>query len=749
MPLHRRTFPVLLLRITLAALCHSFCALPAAAQHGRVILSDSQSTEGPWRYLRGHVEIQREGMVLTADEVDYNQETAEAEARGNVHFSYPARKEDVYASRFHYNLDTERGIFYQVHGTVSSASQGNPRLLTTTEPFYFQGEMAEKIEEHYILYNGFVTDCKMPHPWWTLNSPRITVVPGKYALMRRPLFRLRKVPLFAAPVYYKSLERLPRSSGFLTPNIGNSSSRGRVLGESFFWALNRSYDLTLGATYFSERGLAHQITGRGRPTGRSYFDAFWFNMNDRGIGEGESRRKQGGRMFSLNGRAELPWGFHGVVNVNYLSSLEFRTAFTETLNEAISSEAHSVGYVTRAFSTFFINAAFVRNENFQTTQRDDTIVVRKLPSLEFNSSEHELLRGPLPLWLTLDSATELLGRRQRGFQTRQLSERFDFFPRVSSRFYWKGFHLVPTLGFHETHYGEQQRPDGTVSGESLRRSAREFSLELTPPAFERVFDGPKLFADRLKHVIEPKVTYRYVDGVPDFQRVIRFDERDLLNNTNEAEFSLINRFYAKQEKTGQIRELLRVELWQRRYFDPDFGGALVPGTRNVLLSTVDLTPFAFADTPRRYSPVVSVVRMQPRWNTAVEWRNDYDPKRGKLVNSGVTGDVSFSAFAVSLGHYAVRSANELTPPSNQLRGMVRYGSTNKRGWNTGMNIVYDYRIGALQYATTQVTYNTDCCGFSVEWRRFGFRNENNQFRLALSIANVGSFGNLKKQERMF
>jgi LPS-assembly protein len=56
----------------------------------------------------------------------------------------------------------------------------------------------------------------------------------------------------------------------------------------------------------------------------------------------------------------------------------------------------------------------------------------------------------------------------------------------------------------------------------------------------------------------------------------------------------------------------------------------------------------------------------------------------------------------------------------------------------------------MQCATAQVTYNTDCCGFSVQYHRFSFgvRNEN-QFRVAFSVANIGSFGTLKKQERLF
>jgi LPS-assembly protein len=309
---------------------------------------------------------------------------------------------------------------------------------------------------------------------------------------------------------------------------------------------------------------------------------------------------------------------------------------------------------------------------------------------------------------------------------------------------------MPTLGARETYYGEQLRPDGTVSGQSLRRDAREVSLELTPPALARVFEGPQVLADRIKHVIEPKITYRYVSGVPDFQQVLRFDERDILTNTNEVEVSLINRLYGKSEG-GEVRELVSLELWQRRYFDPDFGGALVPGARNVLLSTAEVTPFAFADVRRRYSPIVSTLRVQPRWNYVIGWRGDYDPLRKKLVNSGVTADANFENFSFSVGHYAVRPPPVLGPNSNQLRAFVRYGSVNKRGWNTGFMTAYDYRTGSIQYANTHVTYNTDCCGFSVEWRRLalGPVRTTNDFRLALSIANVGSFGTLKKQERMF
>jgi LPS-assembly protein len=134
----------------------------------------------------------------------------------------------------------------------------------------------------------------------------------------------------------------------------------------------------------------------------------------------------------------------------------------------------------------------------------------------------------------------------------------------------------------------------------------------------------------------------------------------------------------------------------------------------------------------------------------MEWRIDYDPLRGHFVNSGFTADYRADKYFLSIGHNQVRSDPVLAPSSNQFRGTFGIGKENRRGWNAGTSLYYDYRQQILQFMTTQVTYNTDCCGLSVQYRRFAFgtRNEN-QFRVAFAISNIGTFGTLKRQERIF
>jgi LPS-assembly protein len=312
---------------------------------------------------------------------------------------------------------------------------------------------------------------------------------------------------------------------------------------------------------------------------------------------------------------------------------------------------------------------------------------------------------------------------------------------------WKHIHLTPAVSVRGTHWDSSWK-DGRISGDGTVRTSGEFTTELRLPSLARVYNGPGWLGEQVKHVIETRAGYQYVTGIDDFDRYILFDETEILSNTNEVDYSLTNRLYAKRD--GTTREVLSWELWQARYFDHDFGGAVTEGQRSVLLSSVKLTGYAFLDGPRSYSPVVSNLRLSPLAGFGFAWRSDYDPLRGRFTNSGLTADGRFGRYFVSLGHNRVRSSPVLTTEADQIRGLLAVGDPNKPGWSAAFSANYDLREARMQFATTQVSYNTNCCGISFQYRRlkFGVRNEN-QFRVAFAISNIGSFGTLKKQERLF
>lgn len=721
-------------------------------QHAVEIRSLEQRTDGPLRVASGDVELRFKSVVLTADIVEYNESSGDLKAEGNIHYRTLDGDQDLRADKLAYNLRTELGTFYDARGRAASASQGGPRLLTTDNPFQFEAPLVIKAGQHYTIHDGTLTNCNPDSPWWTLSAAKSELTPGGSAIVRNGLLRLRGVPLLYMPYFRKSLKRMPRQSGFLTPTIGNSSRFGRILGQAYYWAINRSYDATVGATLYTARGLATNASLRGRPTKNSSFDAVFFDVRDRGreLDDG-GRLKQGGNSFDMRGQVTFGEGWRGVADLHYLSSLEFRQAFTQTYEEAVFSQIRSIGFVSKNFSTYSFNVSLLRNEHFQSVARDDNIVIRKLPAIEFNSRPKAFGPKSVPLWFSFDSSLDLISRTQRSFQTRRFVQRGMFFPRVSSRLSYKGLTVTPTLGARAMAYGQRRTPDG-LAGENLYRRTGEFSVDFALPALERIYRSPKWLGDRVKHVIEPRLRYRYTRGIEDFDSVIRFDAKDLIHNTNEAEISVTNRLYSKNDSTGRVREIASLEVWQRRYFEPEFGGAIVPGYRNVLRSTLDFSSFAFLSEARNYSPIATSLNLSPASRWTLRWRNDLDPLHNRILNTmaDATVQVNRKIYAMA-GHRAVRVPRELTPASNQLLMGVRYGDYNRRGWNATLHNVYDYRQGVFLYAISQLTYNTDCCGFSVELRRLSIGNtrSDNQIRISLAIANVGSFGTLRPAERMF
>lgn len=721
------------------------------------VTSVEQTTEGHIYHLRGSAEIRGTDMVFRADEIDYDEDKAYVEARGHVFYQNYAHYEKIACDKVEYWVNEQRGNFYNPRGYTKNRVDSKPGILTSSNPFYFEGKFAERLHDRYLLHKGFVTGCKLPRPWWRLTGPSFDIIPDEHAIAHRAVFKLKGVPIFFFPYYNKSLLREPRQSGFFTPIFGNSSLYGFLFHTGYYWAINRSYDMSYRITDYTARGYDHTLYFRGKPNSRIVFDFTYHTVQDRGILVGTTLQKQGGYNFQGNIRAFLGdgWEMHG--SLDYLSSFLFRQAFTQSFNEAIFAETHSTAYITKKLDNYDFTVAVSRLQDFQDTTPGNYIIIRKTPEVDFDGTDRQIFRN-VPLWFSLESSFGLLDRSQPLFQTRQFTPRFDAEPQITTELQAAGFHLIPSFTLHNTYAGASVDSNGRVNGADLARTVPEVNVELVFPSIERVYDHKTFMGDKLKHVIEARAHYRQITGVDNYSSTVRFDALDLLADDNEIQFSIINRLYAK--RGNDVWEIMTWELSQARYFDPTFGNAVIPGQRNEVLATVDLTPFAFLDRPRTYSPIVSELRLNPKNGIGIEWRADYDPLRHQIVNSSFSAEFHFSKYHVTLGHndvagfdpkYAPDVANKnLFPAADQIRGTVGFGDANKRGWNAVYTMSYDINQNVTQFMAAQATYNTDCCGFSFQWRRFTFGTINdNQYRLAFTIANVGSFGTLKKQERLF
>jgi LPS-assembly protein len=777
-------------------------------QEDVTIRAVEQEKIGVIYHLRGKGEIHYRTYILRADKIDYNSDSGDSELEGHVLLEGGPNHEHVEASHGTYNVNTETGVFYNAIGTVGFPVHKSRFMLTTSNPFAFTGKIVEKHgPDHYLVRHGTVTTCELPHPKWQFNARRISVDVDSTAKIYYSKFEIMSIPVFYFPFVTHPVEKGQRQSGFLIPSIGDSNSKGYIVGETAYWAINRSMDATAGGEYYSKRGWAQHGEFRARPSDKSYLFIGYTGMLDRGIGT--PPQNQGGEDARLV--AEHPFGnFRGVANVDYLSSFIFRLAFTDVYSQAINSEVKSQIFLSNTTNGFHFDALTERYQNFEICDpfianctllsQDQLVRILHMPSFFISGEERQL--GNTPLYWSFESAAEGLQRQQVGFRTGPLVGRFDLAPSLVAPLQWRGWSLRSALTLRDTFYTEQFDPTivpvpgvtERATDDALNRKSLETSVELRPPVVSRVFDRPFL-RHKWKHVIEPTMRYDYVTGINNFADILRFDATDVLTNTNEVGYSIVNRLYAKQldpkrkdcqvpvpnsanvgnpPPTGGVpwdqpapsepqpcvtatRELVSWEIGQKYFFDPTFGNALVPGARNVFTATADFTGIAFLNAARRFAPIISRLRIQSSAHTDTEWDLDYDLKLGRINSSMAQVNYHTGPFNIGGGDTFLRVIdNSLGPTTgatdfHQFRLNFGYGQSTKRGLSGTSTVGFDANQGMVQYVMAQTSYNWDCCGVSMEFRRFALgavRNEN-QYRFSFNLANVGAFGNLKRQERLY
>src|ERR1700689_399190 len=192
------------------------CALAAAAQKEkgdvRTICAIQQEEEGSVYKLHGAVEIYYGTYILRADEATYNSDTREATGTGHFALDGGPNYDPIRATHGTYNLALETGRFYDVTGTTGLRFHGNQVILTSTAPFAFTGKIVDKTRpESYLVYDGTITTCELPHPMWQFDARKVIVDVGGNAKIYRSTFLLHGIPMLYFPFVTHPVEKEPRS----------------------------------------------------------------------------------------------------------------------------------------------------------------------------------------------------------------------------------------------------------------------------------------------------------------------------------------------------------------------------------------------------------------------------------------------------------------------------------------------------------------------------------------------------------
>jgi LPS-assembly protein len=558
--------------------------------------SDTQRLDGSIYTLDGHVVVQFGEHTLYADKITLDTDTNELTLDGHVKVVGGPNDEHLEASHATYNVKDGTGRFYDVTGsiqvraivpdratttTVVGASNGPQRqAYTNTNPFLFRGRMVVKTgPTDYVVYDGSVTSCLLPHPDWQLYSGKFTLDNGK-AHAANSTFRLLGIPVLFLPYVSHPTDATERQSGLLIPVFGYSSasndtgSKGITIGEQVYLVVNRSIDLTVGTIYYSLRGFSENGTVRYRGPGDDFFTGHFSALQDRGFYQptqvGTTKDgapivhdvhvNQGGQDITTAFRYRFTPFTRGVGDVEYLSSYIYRAAFTENFNQAVSSDITSVLYLAHQENGLSTAFRFDRYEGEKVVpvrnNAGEEVKIFHAPSIDFSGLEHRI-PGTLLLY-NVDASVAGLKRIQPNFVSSGITERLDLRPELSLPLAFKGWHTMSSIAVRETFYSRSRKApygNGATPVEltnPVNRADLEINIDIRPPAIERTFTTPKnlkwLLGTQVRHTIEPEITYRNVHGVDNFLSLLRFDDIDLVSDTDELRYGVLQHLYFRPRK---------------------------------------------------------------------------------------------------------------------------------------------------------------------------------------------------------
>ncbi|MFH1965220.1 MAG: LPS assembly protein LptD [Acidobacteriota bacterium] len=657
---------------------------------------------------------------MSADRITYNKKEELLTGEGDLLIARGVTW--LKGSRAEFNINNNTGVIFDASGF-------------TDEELYINAEKVLKTgDKTYTAVNGFLTSCTGDVPKWQIRIRKADITLDENYKLRGTVFKIKKIPVLYLPYMYIPAGKKQRSSGLLLPSIGNSDSKGTSFEQRLYLTLGRSADLMLEETLFTKRGLRHGMIFRSKPSKGSFFDLSGSYIND--------KLNAGG--WSLTGLGEINFqnGFRAVADFNLVSNFLYRQTFTDNFITATRPTESSVFFLNKNFKGGALNIGITQEETLFSVKNT---TVRKLPevSLDFNGKR---IPGT-PIYFDLSTSVAGMSRSDLLIETPSITQRIDFYPKLYfSVPLFQGLRLSPTLGLREIFYSDSiEWTDGspTVVSNNVARNYMDLSIDLQGWKISKVWGNSD--SSQWKHVLEPRLRYRMISGIDDYDEVILYDDVDAIADTSEYEFSLTNRFYIKSPSDSSSREWLKVKIAQKHFLDPDFNGALKENTVNQFFPLYTLTGLPYLTTQRDFSPITSSARFSPNSSLSVDVRSDFDPDRGRFRDFTASGRLALGLLSVSGSYYISEDILEDFGQNHQIQGGIGYGRYGQ-GFSANSHISYDAQDSRFLNYQVRASYFWDCCG--VVGELFGYnlinRDERRQLRFSFYFKGLGSIGNIRR-----
>ena len=605
-------------------------------------------TDGPV-VIEGGAELRRHGTVIKADRLQFDQQSNEATASGNVLINRNGNRFE--GPELQLNVETGRGHFEQpAFSLLESGGHGEARRVT------FLGE--DRLEATDARYST----CPRPPgskwmPDWLVRADRIELDNAQEAgTAHGGVLEFQGVPILAAPYLSFPLSD-KRKSGVLPPTINLDNVSGLELTLPYYLNLAPEFDATLYPTLMSKRGLdlgaefrylQPDHAGRLRA---AYMPNDRLRSRDRwGYALQHQHSVSTGATLGDIG-LESPLGLR--LNLNRVSDDNYWRDFPRSSTSLTSRLLPNEAVLSWNQGPWAFSAGAYRWQTLQDVEAPIVPPYDRLPSVALRFAQDRQTWAGLRGW-AWSVLTEHTRFRSDPTLTQQTNgSRSLAVGSIAHRWDMPGGYLVPRLQLHHASY----RFDEAVAGlRTASRTVPTFSVD-SGLVFER---ETRFFGRRLNQTLEPRAfftwtPYREQSALPNYDSAaIDFNVASL--NTENA--------FGGHDRIADLRALTLGAT--SRLLDPVSGAEVVRlglAQRYLLRDQTVVLPAQSCSSPdaagctpvtNRLSDVLlgASVRWSPQW--ATDANVQYSPQERQSVRTTLSGRYTPGPYRVLSAAYRLQ-----------------------------------------------------------------------------------------------
>ncbi|WP_114087119.1 LPS-assembly protein LptD [Thalassospira profundimaris] len=197
---------------------------------------------------RGNVEISRDNQVLMADTVSYDMTKDIVSASGNVKMLQP-NGEVIFANYIELTGDFKEGIVKDIYVLLDDHTR-----LAGVGARRSAGNFTELAKAVYSPCNVCKDNPDEP-PLWRIKAARVIHdQKGQSIEYKDARLEFEGIPVLYSPYFSHPDPTVKRRSGFLAPSFGSTSYVGPRFELPYYWAIDKSSDLTVTPIITAKKG---------------------------------------------------------------------------------------------------------------------------------------------------------------------------------------------------------------------------------------------------------------------------------------------------------------------------------------------------------------------------------------------------------------------------------------------------------------------------------------------------------------